>query len=117
MDYFTVFKTDTKDGGLTDLYFMLDYKFSKSFSIRNEGHFRGLAVTNASTPTEKSLGYENDLLVNYKFADWGMLEAGYFFIAPTDALKKLQVREDAGFPQYFYIMLTVTPTLFKQETK
>lgn len=114
LDYFRVYSTDTKQGGLTDLNFFVDYKATKTLSFRNAGHFLGLAQTNTATPADKYLGYENDLLFNYKFADWGALEGGYFFIVPTDALKTLQGVTNDKFSHYFYMMLTISPTIFKQ---
>jgi hypothetical protein len=115
IDYFRNYSTDTKQGGLTDLNFFISYKPSKTVTLRNAGHFFSLAETNASTPDSKYLGYENDLQVNYKFADWGMLEGGYFFILPTEALKKLHGVQDDKFSHYLYLMLTLTPSLFKQQ--
>lgn len=117
LDYFRNYSSNTKQGGLTDLNFYLDYKVSKTVSLRNAGHFLGLAQTNSSTPGEKYLGYENDLLLNYKFADWGALEGGYFFIIPTDALKTLHGVQNDKFSHYFYTMLTISPTIFKQSAQ
>lgn len=114
MDYFRIYSTNTKQGGLTDINFFIDLKASKTLSFRNAGHFLGLAQTNPSTPDKKYLGFENDLLVNYKFAEWGTLEGGYFFILPTEALKTLQGVKNDKFSHYFYLMLTVSPTIFKQ---
>ncbi len=114
MDYFRTYSSNTKQGGLTDLNYFVDCKLSKTVSLKNAGHFLGLAQTNTSTPDKKYLGYENDLLLNYKFADWGAFEAGYFFIMPTEALKELQGVAKDKYSHYFYAMLTISPTIFKQ---
>jgi hypothetical protein len=114
LDYFRNYSSGTKQGGVTDLNLFIDYRISKTVNIRNAGHFLALAQTNTSTPEEKYLGYENDILVNYKFADWGALEGGYFFIVPTDALRSLQGVTNDKHSHYFFIMLTISPTIFKQ---
>lgn len=115
MDYYRNFSSHTNQGGLADYYFYLDYKFSKSVSLRNIGHYFRLAQNNATTPTDKNLGYENDLVLKYKFSDWGILESGYLFYLPTNTLKTLQGDSNAGFQQFIYVQLSLTPTLFPQQ--
>ena len=117
IDYFRTFSSHTRGGGLADYYLYLDYKVSKSVSIRNTGHYFQLAQTNPQTPTEKNLGYENDLVLKYKFSDWGAVESGYMFFLPTSSLEKLQKVQDSKFSQFFYLQLTLTPNLFKQTTE
>lgn len=117
MDYFSLFASHTKQGGLTDYYFYLDYKFSKSVRIRNIVHYFQLAQTNPTTPRDKNLGYENDLVVEYKFNDWGTLESGYMFFLPTESLKAIQGVANDKFSHYFYLQLAITPTLFKQQSQ
>jgi len=117
IDYFRSFSSHTKQGGLADYYFYLDYKFSKSVNVRNIGHIFQLAQTNPTTPTDKYLGYENDLILKYKFNDWGALEGGYVFYLPTESLKTIQGVANDKFSQFVYIQLTLTPTLFKQEVQ
>jgi hypothetical protein len=114
MDYFRNFPSNTKQGGLADYYFYLDYQFSKSVSVRNIGHYFQLAQTNPTTPNDKNLGYENDFVLKYKFSDWGTLESGYLFYLPTETLETMQGVDNAGFQQFLYIQLTLIPTLFQQ---
>lgn len=116
MDYFRTISSNTKQGGIIDYYLYLDYKFSKSVSIRNIGHYFQLAQTNPNTPNDKNLGYENDLVLKYKFSDWGVLESGYMFFLPTSSLEVIQAVPDSKFSQFFYLQLTLTPNLFKQTT-
>jgi len=113
MDYFRSIASHTQQGGLADYYFYLDYQFSKSVIIRNIGHYFQLAQTNPSTPIDKKLGYENDLVLKYKFSDWGAMESGYTFFLPTEWLKTIQNVPDDKFSQFFYLQLTITPTLIK----
>ncbi len=114
MDYFRNFPSHTNQGGLADYYFYLDYKFSKSLSVRNIGHCFRLAQTNPTTPSDKNLGFENDLVLKYKFEDWGTLESGYAFIVPAESLKTMQGVPNEKLQQFFFLQLTITPTLFKQ---
>lgn len=114
IDYFRTISSHTKQGGLIDYYLYLDYKFSKSVSIRNIGHYFQLAQTNPNTPADKNLGYENDLILKYKFSDWGTLESGYMFFLPTSTLETIQGVPDSKFSQFFYLQLTLTPNLFKE---
>ncbi|HPG33432.1 MAG: alginate export family protein [Lentimicrobium sp.] len=114
IDYFRTFTTHTKQGGLADYYLWLDYKFSKKTSIRNTLHSFALAQTNPATPNDKGLGVENDLILKYKFNEWGDLESGYCFFLPTQTLKTIQNVPDNKFSQFFYLQLTITPNIFKQ---
>ena len=115
MDYFTKFSSETKQGGLDNTFIDLDFKLSNTLSIKNTFHYFLLAQTNANTPTEKFLGYENDLVCKYKFNDWGVFEAGYLFYIPSESLKTIQAVPNEKFSQFAYLQLTLTPNLFKQK--
>ncbi len=117
MDYFRDFVKHTKEGGLADFYSYLEYKFSKTISLTNIGHYFQLAQINANTPDNKNLGYENELMLKYKFSDWGSIKSGYIFYLPTESFKTLQGVSNKKFSQFYYMELTLKPTLFKQETK
>jgi hypothetical protein len=114
-DYYSKFGTDTKEGGIYDYYGYLDYKLTKSLEVRNIVHYFQLNQTNNKTPTDAKLGYENDLVLKYKFMGWGSLEIGYLATLPTESLKTLQGVKNPKSPQFFYMQLTLTPTLFKQK--
>ena len=114
MDYYRTFASNTKQGGLADYYLWLDYKFSTKLNIRNITHYFALAKTNQATPTDKELGYENDLILKFKFSDWGDLESGYCFYLPTESLKTIQDVSDDKFSQFFYVQLNIALNLFNQ---
>ncbi len=116
MDYFRDFPNNTREGGLADLYFYLEYQVCPTLIIRNIGHYFWLARTNPNTPADKNLGYENDLILKYTFRSWGALESGYAFIAPTQSLKELNGIDSEKFPQFFYLQLTITPSLFTHQS-
>lgn len=114
MDYFRDFPKNTSDGGLVDFYVYLDYQLSKKVSIKDTPHYFWLAQTNEKTLPENKLGFENDLILKYNFATWGVLEGGYCFFLPTETLTKIQKVNDDKFSHFFYVMVTLTPNLLKQ---
>jgi hypothetical protein len=114
MDYFRSFASNTRQGGLADYFPWLDYRFSKKVSARNTFHRFSLAQTNPGTPPTKGLGVENDLIVKYKFSEWGELESGYCFFLPTETLRIIQNVKNDKFSQFIYLQLTLTPNIFKQ---
>ncbi|MFH1296387.1 MAG: alginate export family protein [Bacteroidota bacterium] len=112
MDYFRNFSKDTKQGGLIDCFLSLKFTLLKKISILNMAHYFQLAQLNPSTPSTRNLAFENDLVINYKFADWGILESGYSFLLPTSGFKTMQGVQDNAFAQFYYLQLTISPTLF-----
>lgn len=116
MDYFRNFKTHTNQGGLTDLFAYLAYKINSKIRITNIGHYFQLAQTNSITPNDKKLGYENELMVRYKFYEWGSIKSGYLFYLPTDSFKTLQGYPNGEFSQFFYLEITLKPNLFNSKT-
>lgn len=114
MDYYRTFSSNTKGGGLTDAYAFLEWKLSEKTSLKNTCWYFWLAQTNENTPDKKALGFENDLLLCYRFSSWGNLESGYFFYLPTESLKTIQSVADTGFSNYFYLQLSITPQLFNE---
>ncbi|MBW6491513.1 MAG: alginate export family protein [Lentimicrobium sp.] len=115
MDYFTNYAKQTVSGGVADYYLWLDYRFSKKISLKNTAHYFALAQTNPQTPDDKKLGFENDLILNFRFSSWGNFEAGYCFFLPTESLKIIQNVSQDKFAQFFYLQLTLTPNLFSQK--
>ena len=111
MDYFCNFRADTNRGGLADYFVSCNYKISTKTILSNTGHYFQLAQTNGNTSEQKCLGYENDLLLNYQFASWGMLESGCLFFFPTRSLEQLQGKLNSKFSQFFYLQLTITPSI------
>ncbi len=113
MDYFTNYSVHTGQGGLTNFYLWLNYKFSENISVKNCFHMFNLASTNELTLKDKSLGKENDLTLKYKFSEWGNLEAGFAFFIHTKTLKKIQKTDSDNFNQFFYLQLLITPNILK----
>lgn len=113
MDYFKSFGSHTTQGGLMDSYLYLEYKPVKDISIKNIVHHFRLAQTNEISPKNPDLGWENDLVCGYRFNTWGNIEAGYLFYLPTASLKEIQKRSEHKFSQFFYLQLTLVPSLLK----
>lgn len=113
LDYFRTLSSHTLQGGLADFYFYFDIDASKKWNIKNTCHYFRLDQANTLTPDNKNLGFENDLVVKYKFSTWGTLESGFLFMLPTQSLKTIQNVPDAKFSNFTYFQLTILPTLYK----
>jgi len=111
MDYFTHMALHTKQGGLTDYTINISFNASKKISLQNSTHFFALTHTNEATPNKKHLGAENDFTVKYKFSSWGLLEAGYMFFNPTNALRLIQNAPSSKYGQFAFLQLVVMPKI------
>jgi hypothetical protein len=112
IDYFSNIPSSTKQGGLTDMYCYLKFNVSEKISINNTGHYFMLSQLNDLTPGNKNLGYENDLIVRYKFYGWGTLDLGYLVFAPTNSLKEMHGVSGNNLSQFIYLQLVLSPKLF-----
>ena len=112
MDYFVNTVVSTKQGGLIDYFLFLKFSICKGLTLSNTSHFFQLAQINSLTPADRNLGFENDLVVKYSFLSWGALESGYCLLLPTQGLKTMQGMQNPRLPQFFYLQLSITPTLF-----
>lgn len=112
MDYFRNMSSHTRGGGLVDLYAYLNFRLKDHLQLKNTGHYFRLAETNQLTPQSRRLGYENELECKYTFAKWGALKSAWVLYAPTDALCQLQGVSDKKMQHFFFLELTLTPTLF-----
>ncbi len=115
IDYFRKFDTDTKQGGLIDVFAAVSAKPIKGFSLKNCVHLFFLEQTNSKTPSSKYLGLENDFVVGYRFAEWGVAELGFLSFFQTKAHKELLNISDCKTPTFTYLQLIITPVLFKQK--
>ncbi len=113
MDYFRNIPSHTNGGGLTDIYGYLNLKISPEMNLKNTGHFFSLAQTNQNTPTDKYLGYENELEFKYNFNEWGSVKSAWLFYLATDAFEQLQGVSNPVFPQFLYVSLNVNTRIFE----
>jgi hypothetical protein len=115
MDYFTRFPADTKNGGLLNPYLFVDYKLNDKISISENAHYFASHhnIYNSGMKQKKSLGYENDVLLNYNPNKIIGLELGYCFIIPSTSMEYIKGTNTDKFNQWAYVQLTVKPEFFK----
>jgi len=104
--------------GLVDYYGGVNAKINKKTSI--EGTFHAFStskdMTNKGASIGKSLGSELDICFNYKLNEWTNFQAGwstYFANDNTRIAKGLTADAKTRFPQWGYVMLTVSPSYLK----
>jgi hypothetical protein len=118
MDYFLAIPTDTKQGGLLDLYLRADCALSKTISTTLDVHHFSLANDyNLGTEFKKTLGTEADLLLDYKPSPLIHLQCGYAYLFATENMEHLKDGNANETNTWAYIMLKVSPTLFTHEFK
>jgi hypothetical protein len=115
MDYFRNFSKHTNEGGIADYYLKLEYHPVKTISIRNTIHYLQLAQLNELTPGKKELGYENNFILNYRFANGATIRTGFFFMIPAEPMEQIQGVKSSGLQYFYYLQLNVNPTLFAKE--
>lgn len=117
MDYFLTVDNHTKNGGLLDIYLMLDYKISEKISTHAAYHHFSLAnnvIDTEYTGTEiktldKPLGSEIDLLLNYKYHKTLTLSMGYSVIFAQRSLGVIRGGDYEKAGHWFFVMLTFKP--------
>lgn len=107
IDYFTNIGLHTKQGGLINFAFNIDYKVNKKISLQNSTHYFGLAKTNANTPNETTLGFENDFILKFKHNESYSLETGFMFFVPNESMKIIQNVLAPECSYFAYLQLTV----------
>lgn len=104
--------------GLLDYYGSVNAKVSKTTSIEGAFHVFSSSkdMTSNSQNIGKSLGSELDLCLNYKLNEWSKLQVGwstYFANDNTHLAKGMTADAKTRFPQWGYVMLTVSPSYLK----
>jgi hypothetical protein len=104
--------------GLLDYYGSVNAKVSKKSSFEGVFHVFNTSkdMTNKGTNIGKSLGSELDICFNYKLNEWTNLQAGwstYFANDNTRIAKGMTADTKTRFPQWGYVMLTVSPSYLK----
>lgn len=111
MDYFTSFPGDTKKDGLTNPYLYLQYKAGK-WNIKLNNHL--FYLQGSKLELDKYLGFETDLVLNYKLSDFSSVEWGFCTLSPSETLKEIRGVDNPSSFQYFsYVTLTINPVLFR----
>ena len=107
--------TSLPSGGLIDYFAGATYKFNKELSADLTGHLFSLAqkiYQGKTLLTNKHLGGELDLTLNYRWSRAVTVQGGYsrYFTSHTSTVY-YSITTSAYQPQWAYIMLTVNPTL------
>ncbi len=126
MDHFSKSPgSQTKGAGLNNLYFRATLGLIKKMKLQATYHYFALDkayLPNANqlgdpyTEIDKSLGSEVDLMLIYSPSKEIKLWAGYSFALPGETwetVKGIPDGTDSKFPQFAYLMVSFTPTFYK----
>jgi len=125
MAYFSNINKATDNGGLVNIFAKVKYSLLEKNNISVNYHLFMLANNvedNTYTGSgfknlDKNLGSEIDIIFTHKFRKDVKLQMGYSFLKPTNSLEIIQnvSEEKCRLPQWGWIMLTVTPNIFKSK--
>ncbi len=115
IDYFGTPAT-TNGAGLIDSYLKLNYRFTESTSLLTEYHYFMLQnnYIAENVVIDKFLGHEIDFVLKQNLAENVNLEAGYSFILGSESLETIKGGNKHLLNHWFYLMITIDPTFFKQ---
>ncbi len=125
MAYFSNINKSTDNGGLVNVFAKVKYTILERNTINLNYHLLMLA-NNVADDTytgtgfkslNKNLGSEFDFIFTRKFSKGVKLQTGYSFLVSTNSLKIIQgvIDKECRMPQWGWVMLTVTPNIFKSE--
>lgn len=113
MDYFTNFPKGTANGGLMDIYLNIKYKLAEKHDLQLDYHYFSLAQK-VNAEWDKPLGSEFDFLYRYTVNEFLTCDLGYSAMLPKETLEKINIKSgSAEFSHWFYLMITLKPTLLK----
>jgi hypothetical protein len=116
LDYFIRFPDDYKEAGLINPYFFTSVKVGKKLTVRPQLHqfylqnkyvYKGEVIN-------KYLGFEADLLLNYKPNSFTDLEIGYSTMLPETSMEIIKGVSNSVIPHWVYVMITVKPVFFER---
>jgi hypothetical protein len=107
--------TSIPNQGLQDYMLKAECKISKDLLLQADYHYFFLATKGKYT--DKNLGSELDLTLQWKFMKDATLQTGYSFYLASETFKgwKGVNNKSIKFPQFAYLMITVKPTFFRSE--
>lgn len=117
MDYFNIPST-TKGAGLVDLYANAEFKATEKLSLMADWHYfrhQNNYLDASKNIADKFLGNELDLSANIKFNKTVQLYMAYCMMFGSETLEMIKGGDKDLFNSYGIVMLTIKPTLFKQE--
>lgn len=120
MDYFTDTYTQTKNGGLSDIFFGVKYSLNEKLYIDGYVHYLSLA-NNVIDPNYaganlralgKNLGTEIDLSLAYSLTKEVKFNLGYSMMFATESMEVIKGGDSDKIASWAFIMITITPKLF-----
>ena len=123
MDYFTEIPKHTKNGGLMDAYFRLNYAIKSKTNLELTGHnFRltGFIADTISNPgltqtANQQLGIEIDFMLKHKLHKNVEFRAGYSTMLASQSMEIIKGGDAGKYQQWGWMMFIINPTLFKQD--
>lgn len=114
MDYFSTPNT-TKNAGLFDGYVKVDVTKIENWKLSVNYHYFALAnkYVYENEEQDKFLANEIDFMARWKMNDIINLQMGYGMLFGGKTLEYIKGAEGEGLQHYFFTMITVKPTFFK----
>ena len=117
MDLFTKFPMDLNSSGLVNPYLFVTKTISPKIEISSNSHLfytQKSFVTTSNESLNTFMGYEHDLVANYKPNNYTTIETGFSFALPTETMTAIKKSGDAStIPTWAYIQVKISPRLFK----
>lgn len=118
LDLFTKFPNDNANRGLLNPYAYITWQPSKKVEIMTSFHYFSTLeeVYKGTEIMDKSMGIENDWIINWKPNNFTKLELGICYADVTSTMeivKGAQTGAADKTPWFIYTMLTIKPTLLK----
>lgn len=119
LDYFYVNVPTTS--GIQDYYVKSKINITEKFSI--DDHLHGFFTqaeindpNNDNVHLDNFLGIENDIILNYKFSSNFKASLGHSIMFGTSTLDEFMGGNKSEENQFFYAVITATPSFFKSKT-
>ena len=123
MDYFTNTYTQTKNGGLSDIFLGIKYTLNEKLYVDGYIHYLSLA-NNVIDPNytgadlqalDKNLGPEIDLSLTYNFTKEVKMNFGYSAMFATESMEAIKGGDSDKIANWAFIMITIKPNLFSNK--
>ncbi|MDD2386531.1 MAG: alginate export family protein [Bacteroidales bacterium] len=121
---FTLMDTHTKNAGLTDIHFGLNYKQSEKHIFDLTYHIFSTSekvlkeidpIQNERIYYNQSLGSEIDMVYTYKINKELVVKSGLSYYFTNSTIESFKgIKGDVGLPFWGWIMLSFKPTLFEK---
>lgn len=115
MDYFLSVPSDTRFGGLQDIYLQATYDLTNQSSLSMTYHNFALTESIADPlvtvqSLDKALGSELDFNISHNVSSEIALKAGYSLLIPTVNLERIQLADAKPDQHWGWVMLSLSPS-------